>query len=67
MGVWDMMYLDDRVKKYLKLSLDEDFDEKQRAKFGDVAIEAKEHLERLMAEFGAQIQNENKYNEKPRN
>ena len=67
MGVWDMMYLDDRLKKYLKLSLDEEFDAKQRAKFGDIAIEAKEHLERLKADFGAQIQNENKYDEKPEN
>ena len=67
MGVWDLMYLDDRFKKYLKLSLDVEFDEKQRAKFGDIAIEAKEHLERLKADFGAQIQNENKSDEKPKN
>ena len=52
MGVWDLRGLDDQVKKYLKLSLDESFDEKQRAKFGAIAIEAKEHLERLKADFG---------------
>ena len=51
MGVWDMMYLDDRVKKYLELSLDEGFDQAQRAKFGVIAIEAKEHLERLKAQW----------------
>ena len=67
MGVWDLRGLDDQVKKYLKLSLDESFDEKQRAKFGAIAIEAKEHLERLKADFGAQIQNEKKYDEKPEN
>jgi len=67
MGVWDMMYLDDRVKKYIKLSLDEDFNKKQSAKFGDIAIEAKEHLERLKADFGAKIQSENEYHEKPGN
>ena len=51
MGVWDFNYLDNRVKKYLKLSLDEGFDEKQRAKFGDIAIEAKGQLERLKAQW----------------
>ena len=51
MGVWDLKYLDDRVKKYLKLSLDECFDEKQRAKFGAIAFEAKEHLQRLKAKL----------------
>jgi hypothetical protein len=51
MGVWDMMYLDDQVKKYLELSLDEGFDQAQRAKFGVIAIEAKEHLERLKAQW----------------
>ena len=34
-----------------KLSLDEEFDDKQRAKFGFIAIEAREHLERLMAQW----------------
>ena len=47
--------------------LDEDFDKKQSAKFGDIAIEAKEHLERLKADFGAQIQSEREYDEKPGN
>jgi hypothetical protein len=51
MGVWDLKGLDDQVKKYLKLSLDESFDEKQRAKFGAIAIEAKEQLERLKAQW----------------
>jgi hypothetical protein len=51
MGVWDLKYLDDRVKKYLKLSLDEDFDEKQRAEFGDIAIEAMGKLRRLKAKW----------------
>ena len=51
MGVWNLKGLDDRVKKYLKLSLDEEFDDKQRAKFGFIAIEAREHLERLMAQW----------------
>jgi len=53
MGVWDLKGLDDQVKKYLKLSLDESFDEKQKAKFADIAIEAKEHLERLKAQWEA--------------
>jgi hypothetical protein len=47
MGVWDLKGLDDQVKKYLKLSLDEGFDQAQRAKFGFIAIESREHLERL--------------------
>jgi hypothetical protein len=51
MGVWDLKGLDDRVKKYLKLSLDEGFDEMQKAKFGLNAIEAREHLERLKAQW----------------
>jgi len=51
MGVWDLKGLDDRVKKYLKLSLDEGFDEMQRAKFGLIAIEAREHLQRLKAQL----------------
>ena len=51
MGVWDLKGLDDQVKKYLKLSLDESFDEKQRAKFGAIAFEAKEQLERLKAQW----------------
>ena len=51
MGVWDFKYLDNRIKKYLRLSLDEGFDEKQRVKFGDIAIEAKEQLERLKAQW----------------
>ena len=52
MGVWDLKGLDDRVKKYLKLSSDAGFDEKQRAKFGLIAIEATGHLERYRANFG---------------
>ena len=51
MGVWDLKGLDDRVKKYLKLSLDEGFDQTQRAKFVVIAIEASEHLERLKAQW----------------
>lgn len=51
MGVWDLKGLDDQVKKYLKLSLDEGFDEMQRAKFGDIAIETKEQLERLKTQW----------------
>ena len=51
MGVWELVFLDNEVKKYLKLSLDEGFDEEQRAKFGFIAIEAREHLERLMAQW----------------
>ena len=51
MGVWDLKYLDDRVNKYLKLSLEEGFDEKQRVKFSTIAIEAWEHLERLKAQW----------------
>ena len=51
MGVWDLKGLDDRVKKYLKLSLDEDFDDKQRAKFGAIAIEAIGQLGRLKAKW----------------
>jgi hypothetical protein len=51
MGVWDLKGLDDQVKKYLKLSLDESFDEKQKAKFGAIAFEAKEQLERLKAQW----------------
>jgi hypothetical protein len=51
MGVWELKGLDDQVKKYLKLSLDEGFDQAQRAKFGVIAIEAREHLERLKAQW----------------
>ena len=51
MGVWDLKGLDDQVKKYLELSLDEGFDQAQRAKFGVIAIEASEHLERLKAQW----------------
>jgi hypothetical protein len=51
MGVWDLKGLDDQVKKYLELSLDEGFDQAQRAKFGVFAIEAREHLERLKAQW----------------
>jgi hypothetical protein len=51
MGVWDLKGLDDQVKKYLKLSLDEGFNEKQGAKFGVIAIEASEHLERLKTQW----------------
>ncbi len=51
MGVWDLKGLDDQVKKYLELSLDEGFDQAQRAKFGVIAIEAREHLERLKAQW----------------
>ena len=51
MGVWDLKGLDDQVKKYLKLSLDEGFDQAQRAKFGVFAIEAREILERQKADF----------------
>jgi hypothetical protein len=51
MGVWDLKGLDERVKKYLKLSLDEGFDEKQRVKFGIFAVEAKEHLERQQTQW----------------
>jgi hypothetical protein len=51
MGVWDLKGLDDQVKKYLKLSLDEGFDQAQRAKFGVIAIEARGHLERLKAQW----------------
>ena len=52
MGVWELVFLDNEVKKYLKLSLDAGFDEEQRAKFGHLAIEAREHLERQGADFG---------------
>jgi hypothetical protein len=52
MGVWELALLDNEVKKYLKLSLDEGLDEEQRAKFGHLAIEAREHLERQRADFG---------------
>ena len=58
MGVWDLKLLDDRVKKYLKLSIDEGFDEKQRNVFGVLANEAREHLETLKEDFGTQIQNQ---------
>ena len=51
MGVWDLKGLDDQVKKYLELSLDEGFDQAQRAKFGVIAIEASEHLERLKTQW----------------
>jgi hypothetical protein len=51
MGVWDLKGLDDQVKKYLKLSLDEGFEQAQRDKFGLITIETKEHLERLRAQW----------------
>jgi hypothetical protein len=51
MGVWDLKGLDDQVKRYLKLSLDQGFDLAQRAKFGVIAIEAREHLERLKSQW----------------
>jgi hypothetical protein len=51
MGVWDLKGLDDQVKRYLELSLDEGFDQAQRTKFGVIAIEASEHLERLKAQW----------------
>ena len=51
MGVWDLKGVDDQVKKYLELSLDEGFDQAQRAKFGVIAIEASEHLERLKTQW----------------
>jgi hypothetical protein len=52
MGVWDLVFLDNEVKKNLQLSLDWEFDEEQRAKFGQLAIEATGHLERHRANFG---------------
>ena len=51
MGVWELVFLDNEVKKYLKLSLDEGFDEEQGAKFGVIAIQAKEQLEMLKAQW----------------
>ena len=57
MGVWDLKGLDDRFTKYLKLSLDESFNEKQSAKFGAIAIEAKEQLERLKAQWEENAKN----------
>ena len=51
MGVWDSKRLEDRLKKYLKLSIDEGFDEKQRNVFGVLANEAREHLEKLKAQW----------------
>ena len=47
MGVWELKHYDEHVKKYLKLSLDESFDEKQRAKVAAIAIEAMGKLRRL--------------------
>jgi hypothetical protein len=43
--------LNDRFKKYLKLSTDEGFDEKQRAMFGLIAIKASKQLEMLKAQW----------------
>ena len=51
MGVWELKYYDEQVKKYLKLSLDQSFSEKQRAKFGAIAIEAMGKLGRLKAKW----------------
>ena len=51
MGVWELKHYDEHVKKYLKLSLDESFDEKQRAKFAAIAIETMGKLKRLKAKW----------------
>ena len=51
MGVWDLKGLDDRVKKYLKLSFEEGFDERHRVMFSVMAIENKKQLELLKTQW----------------
>ena len=44
MGVWDLLHLENQMKKYLELALNPAFDEQQRVKFRELARAARQHF-----------------------
>ena len=55
MAVWDLLHLENQIKKYLELALNPVFDDEQRAKFRDIALKARENLIREMSEIEERI------------
>jgi hypothetical protein len=55
MAVWDLLHLENEVKKYLELALNPVFDDEQRAKFRDMALKARQNLIREMSEIEERI------------
>jgi hypothetical protein len=55
MAVWDLLHLENEVKKYLELALNPVFDDEQRAKFRDIALKARQNLIREMSEIEERI------------
>ena len=60
MGVWDLLYLENQIKKYLELALNPAFDKAQRAKFRELARDARQHLVDHMARIDQRIQKREK-------
>ena len=60
MGVWDLLHLENEVKKYLELALNPAFDEKRRAEFRELARAARQHLVEHMARIDERIRQREK-------
>ena len=56
MGVWDIAHLTHQYKKWLKLALNEDLPEKDRAKYWINAGNARRGLEKYLARYGTHLQ-----------
>jgi hypothetical protein len=59
-GVWDLLHLENQMKKYLELALNPAFDEQQRVKFRDLARAARQHLVEHMARIDERIEQREK-------
>jgi hypothetical protein len=55
MAVWDLLHLENEVKKYLELALNPAFDDEQREKFRNFALKARQNLIREMSEIEERI------------
>ena len=60
MGVWDLLHLENQMKKHLELALNRAFDEQQRVKFRELARAARQHLVEEMARIDQRIENREK-------
>jgi len=60
MAVWDLLHLENEVKKYLELALNPVFDDEQREKFRNFALKARQNLIREMSEIEERITSEGK-------
>jgi hypothetical protein len=55
MAVWDLLHLENEVKKYLELALNPVFNDEQREKFRNFALKARQNLIREMSEIEERI------------